>query len=61
MYLIVYLRDPRDFERVDDYGFHRFPRLPIITAQGAVCRPEWLIEVEGIAIVANDEPDLLSF
>lgn len=61
MHLIVYLRDPPDFERIDDYLANRFPRLPMIIVQGAVCRPEWLVEIEGIAISANDEPDLPSF
>jgi len=61
MHLIVYLRDPSDLGRVDDYLANRFPQLPIITVQGAVCRPEWLVEIEAIAINANDEPDLLSF
>ncbi len=61
MHLIVYLRDPSDVGRVDDYLANRFPLLPIITVQGAVCRPEWLVEIEGIAISANDEPDLPSF
>lgn len=61
MHLTVYLRDPSDLGRVDDYLANRFPRLPIIAVQGAVCRPEWLVEIEGIAISANDEPDLPSF
>jgi hypothetical protein len=29
--------------------------------QGAVCRPEWLVEVEGVAIMANDNPALPLF
>lgn len=61
MHLTVYLRDPTDFARVDSYLSERFPDLPTVIVHGAVCRPEWLIEVEGVAIVANDEPDLPSF
>jgi len=61
MYFIVYLRDPTDFSRVDGYLSERFPDRPIVIVQGAVCRPEWLIEIEGIAVVGNDEPDLPAF
>jgi len=61
MYLLVYLRDPTDFACVDRYLNNRFPDLPILIVQGSVCRPEWLVEVEGIGIVVNDEPTLPSF
>jgi enamine deaminase RidA (YjgF/YER057c/UK114 family) len=60
-HLIVYLRDPADFASVDAYFRERHPDLPVIIVQGAVCRPEWLVEVEGIAITANHEPSLPSF
>jgi hypothetical protein len=31
-----------------------FPlELPVIFVQGAVCRPSWLVEIEGIAIVPD--------
>jgi enamine deaminase RidA (YjgF/YER057c/UK114 family) len=61
MHLIVYLRDPTDYARVTHYLATRCPDLPISVVEGAVCRPEWLVEVEGIAIMANDRPDLPSF
>jgi hypothetical protein len=61
MHLIVYLRDPSDFPRVAGYLDERFPTLPTIVVQGAVCRPQWLIEVEGIAIAAHEAPSLPSF
>jgi len=60
-HLIVYLRDPPDFAAVDAYLADRFPSLPRVIVQGSVCRPEWLVEVEGIAITANDAPDLPAF
>ncbi|MGA7180003.1 MAG: Rid family hydrolase [Thiobacillaceae bacterium] len=60
-HLIVYLRDPADFESVDAYFRDRYPDLPLNIVQGPVCRPEWLVEVEGIAITANNEPSLPSF
>ena len=61
MHLLVYLRDPTDYASVKKYLSMRFPDLPILIVQGAVCRPEWLVEVECIAVVANDEPTLPSF
>jgi enamine deaminase RidA (YjgF/YER057c/UK114 family) len=61
MYLLVYLRDPTDFTLIDGYLSDRFPDLPTIIVQAAVCRPDWLIEVEGIAVAANDEPAMPSF
>lgn len=61
MHLVVYLRDPSDFPPVDAYLRERFPELPVLIVQGAVCRPEWLIEVEGIAVAANADPTLPRF
>ena len=61
MHLIVYLRDPTDFTRVARYLAKRCPDLPLSVVEGAVCRPEWLVEVEGVAVRANDEPNLPSF
>ncbi len=60
-HFIVYLRDPTDFTRVDGYLSERFPDVPVVIVQGAVCRPDWLIEIEGIAVAANDEPALPDF
>lgn len=61
MYLFVYLRDPNDYARVDAYLANRFPDLPRLVVRGSVCRPAWLVEVEGIAIAPNDAPALPSF
>ena len=61
MYLLVYLRDPTDFARVEGYLADRFPGLPILIVQGAVCRPDWLVEVEGIGVAPNAEPALPPF
>jgi enamine deaminase RidA (YjgF/YER057c/UK114 family) len=61
MYLIVYLRDPADFLGVDGYFRNHYPGLPVVIVQGAVCRPAWLIEVEGVAITGNDDPALPLF
>lgn len=61
MYLLVYLRDFSDYHRVRAYFDDRMPGLPIAILLGAVCRPEWLIEVEGVAIADITHPALPSF
>ncbi|CAH2604639.1 putative Chorismate lyase [Rhodovastum atsumiense] len=61
MYLLVYLRDPTDSDRVQWHLRARLPHLPILMVQGPVCRPEWLVEVEGIAITAQSQPFLPDF
>lgn len=61
MYLIVYLRDVSDERRVRDILAERLPGMPTIIVQGPVCRPDWLIEIEGIAVAANDAKDQPSF
>ncbi len=60
-HLIVYLRDPADYGRVDALLRERLPDVPTVIVNAAVCRPEWLIEIEGVAVVANDAPMLPSF
>lgn len=61
MSMIVYLRDPADYARVSKRLDERFPTLPFVVVQGPVCRPEWLIEIEGIAATGNKEPSLPEF
>ncbi len=60
-HLIVYLRDPSDFARIDGALRERLPDLPLIVVQGAVCRPEWLVEVEGVAIAKNNDATMPRF
>ena len=60
-YLIVYLRDPTDHARVASYLDTHFADLPVFIVEGAVCRPEWLIEVEGVGVTAHRQPDLPAF
>ena len=60
-HLIVYLRDRGDYGAVRDRLGERFPDLPTQIVQGPVCRPEWLIEVEGIAATATHKPDWPAF
>lgn len=61
MYFIVYLRDAADYSRVHAELRRRFPDLPMVIVTGAVCRPEWLIELEGIAIAPHHDKSLPSF
>ena len=61
MYLIVYLRDPSDHGPVRQALEQRLPGLPLVIVEGAVCRPEWLIEVEGVACADHDDPGMPSF
>jgi enamine deaminase RidA (YjgF/YER057c/UK114 family) len=60
-HLIVYLRDASDFARVDGRLRERLPDLPVIIVQGSVCRPEWLIEIEGVAVAKNADPTMPRF
>lgn len=49
--LTVYLRDMADYEAIGAYLERVLPpSLPYVIVRGAVCRPKWLIEMEGIAI-----------
>lgn len=49
-YALVYLRDVADCGEVEAYMRRRFPALPCLILEARVCRPEWLIEVEGVAV-----------
>jgi enamine deaminase RidA (YjgF/YER057c/UK114 family) len=61
MYLIVYLRDSHDQAKVRRELERRLPGLPFIIVEGAVCRPEWLIEIEGVAVAPRDDPAMPHF
>ncbi|CAK0765339.1 chorismate lyase / 3-hydroxybenzoate synthase [Azospirillaceae bacterium] len=60
-YIFVYLRDPQDYQKIAYAIKERFPLLPTVIVQGAVCRPEWLIEIEGVAAKKNHNPKLPYF
>lgn len=49
-YIVVYLRDAADAPAVSRYLNVRFPGLPKLLTLARVCRPGWLIEVEGVAL-----------
>ena len=48
---VVYLRDPADAAIVEGVLSKRLPAyLPRIMVNGSVCRPGWLVEMEGVAV-----------
>ena len=49
MHMIVYLRDPADYEVVNHLFEERFPQVPRVITLAPVCRPQWLIEMEVMA------------
>jgi enamine deaminase RidA (YjgF/YER057c/UK114 family) len=60
-HLIVYLRDPAEYPRIAAALNERLPGLPRLIVRGPVCRPDWLVEVEGIAVAPHDAPALPGF
>lgn len=61
-YFIVYMRNPSEVVKVREAMFRRVSNnVPILFVEGAVCRPAWLVEIEGVAISSakNSFPDFL--
>ena len=58
MHLIVYLRDPADHEVVNAIFAERLPTVPRVIVIAPVCRPEWLVETECMAVksIKTDYP-----
>ena len=54
---IIYLRDFSDYECVKNFFSNMNMNIPYLIVRAPVCRPGWLIEIEGIAI--NDCGNLL--
>ncbi len=59
--ILVYLRDPADCTLVEATLRQRLGGVPMILLHAPVCRPGWLIEIEGIAILASGNPELPDF
>ena len=59
--MVVYLRDPADGPRIDGMLRQKFPDLPMVLVHAPVCRPGWLVEVEGIACVSAYNPEFPDF
>lgn len=58
---IVYLRDPTDHVRVLPVLRERLGDAPMVVVDAPVCRPGWLIEIEGVATVPAGLPELPPF
>lgn len=59
--ILVYLRDSEDSTKICDRIHQLLDHLPVIVLHAPVCRPGWLVEVEGIAIVATHRPEFSDF
>lgn len=60
-HFIVYVRDPSDAEFVWEQMKYKVGDKPYLVVTAPVCRPGWLIEIEGIAVVAYEDPKLPAF
>lgn len=55
--IIVYLRDIADYETVRAMFAEHYPDVPTVITLAPVCRPTWLIEMECIAVCADNNPE----
>ncbi|NLD91411.1 MAG: hypothetical protein GX639_01960 [Fibrobacter sp.] len=54
-YLILYMRDPKSYPLIEDIISLRIPSdVPLIAVEGPVCRPGWLVEIEGVGIIHDN-------
>jgi enamine deaminase RidA (YjgF/YER057c/UK114 family) len=58
---VAYIREPDDHPFVWRQMRERFGDAPMQLLTASICRPEWLIEIEGMAIVPTSNPDLPAF
>lgn len=54
--MIVYVRDASDTGDVNQYLAENYKDIPKVVVQAPVCRPEWLVEVECMAIKGAENP-----
>ena len=59
--LIVYIREPTDYDIVHRQMRKLFGDTPMTVVAGRICRPGWLIEVEGMAIIPNMNASLPNY
>lgn len=54
-YMIVYLRNPKHYTIIKGLLDRLIPEnVAILPVEGPVCRPGWLVEMEGVAIIPDD-------
>ena len=58
---IVYVRNSSDYALAQQVMQERFADVPVEVVEAHVCRPGWLVEVEGLAIVPAGNPGLPPF
>lgn len=61
MQLVVYLRDISDYHTVKPMFDEKFPDIPKIFTLAPVCRPQWLIEMECVALKKANYPQFRHF
>ena len=61
MQIIVYLRDISDCQIVKSLFDRKFPQIPWIITLAPVCRPQWLIEMECVAVKCENNPQFKNF
>jgi enamine deaminase RidA (YjgF/YER057c/UK114 family) len=59
--LLAYVRDPEDQAVVSRQIREIFGDIPMETIVAPVCRPGWLVEIEGMAIIPASAPQLPAF
>lgn len=59
--MIVYLRDPTDYELVADMFHHQYPDTPTLFVHAAGCRPGALVEMECMGVRRHDDKSLPAF
>ncbi len=60
-HLVVYLRDVADYKLVQQLFEERFPNIPTVITLAPVCRPAWLIEIDCVAIRAQQDNRYYAF
>ncbi|MDX9972369.1 MAG: Rid family hydrolase [FCB group bacterium] len=60
-HFLVYVREPEDRAEVWRCMRERFEATPMVVVVGPVCRPGWLVEIEGMAVVDTCEEGLPVF
>lgn len=59
--IIIYLRDVADYAIIENFYNDRYPQLPRVIVLAPVCRPGWLIEIEGIAIAKKSHSEFSNY
>lgn len=49
-YAVIYLREREDINKVEKIVRGALKDIPLLFVLGPVCRPSWLVEIEGVAI-----------